>query len=236
MPEPRAALITRPLEDSRREADALEAAGIPSEIWPLTAIRPVATRCWVPPTVDGLLLTSGHGARAFAALSDRRDLPALCVGARTAEIARGLGFAAMPGGGDAAALARFAIGSGLRHFFHPRGRDTAADLPALLKPSGQHVTEAVLYAAEETGPPPSPVAHALASGRIGAVGLWTARNATHFARHLTTLNAAPGLVAVAISEAAARPLADSALTLRIADMPTGPAMRAALVETLGAPT
>lgn len=227
---PRAVLLTRPIEDSRRLAETLEEDGIPTEIWALTAIRPVATALRVPPTVDGLLFTSGHGARAFAMLSDRRDLPALCVGQRTAGIARGLGFASRAAGGDAAELARFAVGSGLRHFFHPRGRDTAADLPGLLARSGQRVSEAVVYAAEETGPPASPAAHALASGRIGVVGFWSARNATIFARHRAEgLAMASDIVAVAISARAAEPLEQTGFSrIAVAGRPDGPAMLTAL--------
>jgi len=202
-------LLTRPLEDSREIAARLAARGVPSEIWPLTAIRPVATALGVPPTADGLLFTSAHGVRALAALDPRRDLPALCVGARTAEIARRAGFAgALPAGGTAEALAALASVSGLRHFFHPRGRETAVDLAGLLAAKGIAVTDAVAYAAEETGPPPAPVAHALADGRIGAVSVWSRRNAEILAAHLRAGRAAlaPGIAAVAISARAAEPL------------------------------
>ncbi|MEM9145408.1 MAG: uroporphyrinogen-III synthase [Pseudomonadota bacterium] len=230
-------LITRPLEDSRAVAAQLESDGIETLIWPLTAIRPVATAIAVPPLVDGLLFTSAHGARAFAALSQRRDLPALCVGHRTAEIARQLGFAAVPSGGDAAALARMAVGSGLRHFFHPRGRDTTGDLPGQLQTSGQRVSEAVVYAAEETGPPPAPVAHALASGRIAAIGFWSPRNARIFARHRADgLAMAHAIHAVVISPRAADPLAaagfDGVVT---AAKPEGGAMLDALRAIAGTP-
>lgn len=229
-PRERAVLLTRPLEDSRRTAGPLEADGIPCEIWPLTEIRPVTMTLGVPATADALLITSAHGARAFCALSDRRDLPALCVGTRTAAVARGLGLAAMAAGPDAAALARFAIGSGMRHFFHPRGRDTATDLAALLAPSGQRVTEAVLYAAEETGPPDAPVRHALASGRIGVAGFWSARAAAIFARHRAQGLAMEGTpLAVAISTRAAEPLSACGFAgVRVAARPDGAAMLACL--------
>ncbi len=230
----RAVLVTRPLEEARETAERLAAEGVEALLWPLTAIRPVATALPVPPTADALLITSAHGARAFAALSPRRDLPALCVGERTARVARSLGLAAVPAGGDAEALARMALGTGARHFLHPRGRDTAADLPARLAPAGRRVTEAVVYAAEETGPCPAPVAHALGSGRIGAVGLWSARNAAILARRLAGgLALAPGVTAVAISARAAEPLRGAGFArVAVAAEPAGPAMVAALAAAV----
>ncbi|GMG82706.1 hypothetical protein LNKW23_19190 [Paralimibaculum aggregatum] len=227
----RAVLLTRPLEDSRALADGLAEEGIQAEIWPLTAIRPLAMSLKLPPTLDGLLFTSAHGVRAFAGLAPRRDLPALCVGRRTADVARRLGFAgALSAGPDAEALARAASMSGLRHFFHARGRDAAADLKAMLAARGVHVTEAVLYAAEETGPPPAPVAHALGSGAIGLVTLWSRRNAEIFARRMAAPGAlAPGLRGLAISARAAEPLAALGLaSVTVAEAPDGAAMRAAI--------
>lgn len=208
-PETRAVLLTRPLGDSRAIAERLAAEGVPSEIWPLTAVRPIEMAMTVPPTVDGLLFTSAHGVQAFAALVGRRDLPALCVGTGTRDAARRAGFTgALAGGGTAEALATFASMSGLRHFFYPRGRDVSADLRRMLAARGVAVSERVVYAAEETGPPPAPVAHALASGRIGTVGLWSRRNAEILRAHIEAgrVRLGPGIAAVAISEKAADPL------------------------------
>lgn len=224
----RAVLLTRPLAESRALAERLADDGIDSEIWPLTAIRPTMESVRLPPTVDGLLVTSAHGIRALASLSPRRDLPALCVGKRTAEVARGLGFSgAIAAGGDAQALAALAAGSGLRHFFHARGKDTAADLPALLRAGRQRVTEAVVYSAEETGPPPRSVAHALARGAVSLITLWSARNAAIFARRAADGQAviAPGTSALAISSRAADPLIDAGFRkVNIASSPDAAAM------------
>ncbi|MGF1446161.1 MAG: uroporphyrinogen-III synthase [Pikeienuella sp.] len=224
-------LITRPLPDSRTLAETLEEEGIACEIWPLTAVRPLAMRLTLPPTLDGLLFTSAHGARAFAALSERRDLPAFCVGQATATVARGLGFAsAVAAGGDVQKLAALASLTGLRHFLHARGRDAAGDLAGDLANRGVRVSEAVLYAAEETGPAPAPVAHALATGRISLVTLWSARNAEIFARRIAAPGLlAPGLAALAISPAAARALHGLPFAaLHVAQSPSAAAMRAAI--------
>ena len=231
----RAVLVTRPLEESRAFAARLAEDGVASEIWPLTRIVPVMTAPAVPPTVDGLIVTSGHGLRAFASLTGRRDLPVLAVGERTAEIARGLGFRlVLSAGGDARALRDLALQAGLRHLFYPRGRDVSADLAGDLDAARIRVSEAVLYAAEETGPPPAPVAHALASGRVGVVTAWSARGAAILARHLAAHPVAgPSPAAVAISARAAHPLDGIGFTdIIIAHAPTAGAMRGAVLRAV----
>jgi uroporphyrinogen-III synthase len=224
-------LLTRPLEDSRALAETLEAEDIDPLIWPLTRIVPAVTALKLPPTTGGLLFTSANGVRAFAALVDRRDLPALCVGKATAEAAHKSGFRdCFTADGDARALAELARRSGIREFFHPRGRDAAGDLKGWLAETGQRVTEAVLYQAEETGPPPAPVAAALARGAVDLVTIWSRRGAAILARHLATSGATldkTGLLA--ISPAAAEPLEASGFHLiLLADAPNAAAMLAAI--------
>ena len=225
-PEPeRAVLLTRPLEDSRRVAARLEAEGIPVEIWPLTRIVPCMSDLRLPPGTDGVLASSAHGVRAFAALTGRRDLPVLAVGARTAEVARSLGFVAFEAGGDARALADLARRSGLSHLFYPRGAEVSTDMAAALGPHPR-LTEAVVYAAEETGAAPSPVAHALASGRIAAVAVWSRRAGEILARRLSP-QGAPAMVAV--SARAALALAEAGFAdIVVAERPDSAGMMAAL--------
>jgi uroporphyrinogen-III synthase len=204
-------LLTRPLEDSRALAETLEAEGIEPLIWPLTRIVPTVTALKLPIATDALLFTSANGVRALAALVERRDLPALCVGEATARAARKAGFRdCFSAGGDARALADLARRSGIRDFFHPRGADAAGDLKGWLAETGQQVAEAIVYEAGETGPPPAPIAAALARGEVGLVTVWSRRGATILARHLANLGAGledTGLLA--ISPAAAEPLAAS---------------------------
>jgi uroporphyrinogen-III synthase len=228
-------LLTRPLEDSRALAEALEAEAIDPLIWPLTRIVPTRTALKLPPATGGLLFTSANGVRALAALSGRRDLPALCVGKATAQAARRAGFRdCFAAGGDARALADLARQSGIREFFHPRGRDAAGDLKGWLAESGQRVTEAVLYQAEETGPPPAPVAAALARGTIDLVTIWSRRGAAILARHLSSsgsgTSASLGTTGLlAMSPAAAEPLEASGFhRIALAEAPDGAAMLAAI--------
>ena len=109
-------LLTRPERDSREIAAELAAHGVASVIWPLTRIERVARRVSLPDEAEALLFTSGNGVRAFAEACARRDLPALCVGARTAALAREAGFVDVRSAeGDATALTRLAAG----HFRKP---------------------------------------------------------------------------------------------------------------------
>src|SRR5690606_20329328 len=56
---------------------------------PVFAIEPIPAAI---PDFDALAFTSANGVREFARLSSRRDAPVFCVGARTAEEARNIGF------------------------------------------------------------------------------------------------------------------------------------------------
>jgi len=232
-------LLTRPEADSRAIAERLEARGFACLIWPLTRIVPLAEHLELPAGVEALLVTSAHGLGAFAALSPRRDLPVLTVGARTAKRARALGFTEVASAnGGIAALADLARARGHRHYLYPRGREVAGDLGAALAGSGQRVSETVLYAAEEAGPPPAKVAAALAAGRIGRVTVWSRRNAAILARHLAAGLAArlEATTLVAISPAAAAPLAEAGFArVVIAERPDAAAMEAALLEGRHAP-
>lgn len=227
-------LLTRPPEDSRAVAEALALDGIECLIWPLTRIVPVSDAPDIPPDTGGLLFTSANGVRIFAALSPRRELPALCVGDATAEAARRAGFGDVrSAGGDARALAELARRSGIAAFLHARGRDAAADLADWLDATGQRVTEAVIYHAAEappTEPAPAPVQAALASGSVGLVTVWSHRGAQILARRLTGMRARLDATdLLAISAAAARPLAAAGFRCSlVAEAPGGAAMLAAI--------
>jgi uroporphyrinogen-III synthase len=224
-------LLTRPLDDSRAVAEILEAEEINALIWPLTRIVPTVMELELPFRTGGLLFTSANGVQALAALVERRDLPALCVGKATAGAARKAGFRdCFSANGDARALAELARRSGLNDFFHPRGHDAAGDLKGWLAETGQRVTEAVLYRAQETGPPPAPVEAALNRGKIDLVTIWSRRGAAILARHLARVGAAlQDTDLLAISPAAAEPLAESGLRrILVAEAPDGAAMLTAI--------
>jgi uroporphyrinogen-III synthase len=222
-------LLTRPLEDSRALAEILEPDGIEALIWPLTRIVPTVMELKLPLRTGGLLFTSANGVRAFAALVERRDLPALCVGRATAEVARKAGFRnCFSANGDARALADLARRSGIDDFFHPRGHDTAGDLAGWLAGTGQRVTEAVLYEAQETGPPPASIGALLNRGKIDLVTVWSSRGAAILARQLANSGAKlQDTDLLAISPAAAQPLGASGFRrILVAEAPDRAAMLA----------
>lgn len=224
-------LLTRPLEDSRKLAETLEGEGVTSLIWPLTRIVPTVTALKLPFATGGLLFTSANAVRAFAALIKRRDLPALCVGEATAMAARKAGFRdCFAAGGDSSALAELARKSGIREFFHPRGRDAAGDLKSWLAETGHRVTDAVVYQAEETGPPPAPVAGELARGAVDLVTVWSPRAGAILADYFSATAVMLGNSGLlTISRAAAEPLASVGFKQNlVAETPDKAAMLAAI--------
>jgi len=232
----RLALLTRPLEESRQIAERLAEEGLNSLLWPLTRIVATGDGIALPPGVDALIVTSAHGIRAFASLNPRRDLPVLAVGGRTAQTARGLGFpGVVTAEGDAEALIALVRATGFRRLFYPRGRDVSVDLVAALSGPARAVTEAVVYAAEETGPPPRPALHAMATGRVGIATVWSRRHGAILAKHLDQgLSFRRDRTAlVAISDSAAAPLAAAGFAeTRIAVQPDAQAMVAAILAAV----
>ena len=70
-------LVTRPEEDAAALVAALKARGHEALVEPMLTVAP-APGVTPPLDLDGvqaLLFTSANGARAFARLSERRDLP-----------------------------------------------------------------------------------------------------------------------------------------------------------------
>lgn len=227
-------LLTRPLSDSRRFAEMLEPESVDCLIWPLMRIVPTTSAAKFPIGIGGLLVTSSHGIRAFAALDKRRDLPVLCVGARTASVARDLGFGlVLSADGDVEALARLAPGTGIRHFLYPCGRDVARNLQAILEPGGQRVTDVILYDAVPAGPPAAPVEAALRSGALSAITIWSKRNAEMLVQWCAENGGARTFTVpiVAISEAAANPCLEAGFQhVEAAGSPDAAGMLARLLE------
>ena len=229
-------LRTRPVDESRALAEALAAEGIDALVWPLTRIWPTEQAPEIPGETEGLLFTSANAVRVFARLSARRDLPALCVGAATAQAAREAGFTEVRSAeGDARALVRLAVDSGIPAFLHPRGRHAAGDIAGWLGESGRQVAELVIYEAVEAGPPSAAVAEALGAGGVDLVTVWSPRGAEILARRLPEIGAfLEGTDLLAISAVAARPLAGAGFrATRLAAEPSGAAMLAGIRAAAG---
>jgi uroporphyrinogen-III synthase len=206
-------LLTRPEAESREFAAALAAHGIGAVVAPLLAIVPVGSQPLDLAGVQALLVTSANGARALAARTTRRDLPALAVGGATARALTDAGFADMrKAGGDATALvdlARRALDPAQGALLWASGEDTAADLAGALAKSGFAVRRAVLYRAEAAPALPENARRALAEDALDGVALFSPRSAGILLR----LVAAAGLArhcarldAFCLSAAVAAPL------------------------------
>lgn len=179
-------LLTRPRPDAEAFAEALAARGHEALIEPLLEIT-LAAPSALPPELDAfqaLLITSANGLRAFAALTERRDLPVFAVGPASAEAATAAGFARVESAaGDVEALAhmvraRLSPKDGV--LLHAAGTVQAGDLKGELEAAGFTVTRAVLYTAEAATRLSDAARAALRAGRVDAVALFSPRTAETF--------------------------------------------------------
>jgi len=226
-------LITRPIEDAKPLADALNERGVEVLIEPLLEIRHLDGAELDLDGVQALLFTSANGVRAFAALSPRRDLKALTVGDGSAEAARQAGFSNVESAkGDVEALAALVVDrlkpeDGI--LFHAAGTVTAGDLKARLEGLGYRVRRAQLYEAKiATALSPETRAN-LTLGGIDAVLLFSPRTAGTFAELWQAAGSPPlaRIHALCLSAAVAREIGNLGwAAVEIADRPDLPSMLA----------
>ena len=230
-----AVLLTRAEAENARFARQLDAVGIAHLSWPLAKIDQLDTKIELQHGTEAIVFTSANGVRAFAGLCAIRDLPALCVGDRTTEVARQAGFAdAIRAGGTGAELLEELPNHTYRRLYYPRAEDISKDLRAGL-PHDFELQEQIVYAARPTGPPESKVADALASGRIAIVTIWSRRNAQILEDYLTNSSYFPleALKLVAISENASEPLNNAGFErVLIARTPDASGMLSAIFAAL----
>src|SRR5262245_7791977 len=226
-------LITRPIEDARPLADALEERGIAVLIEPLLEIRHLEDAEIDLDGVQALLFTSANGVRAFAALSPRRELKVFTVGDGSADAARQAGFANVESAkGDVEALAALVVDrlkaeDGI--LFHAAGTVTAGDLKTRLEGLGYQVRRAQLYEAKIASALSTETRANLTLGGIDAVLLFSPRTAATFAE-LWQAAGAPSLgriQALCLSAAVAREIGNLGWAgVEIADRPDLPSMLA----------
>ena len=236
-------LITRPIEDARPLADALEERGIEVLIEPLLEIRHLEDAEIDLDGVQALLFTSANGVRAFAALSPRRDLKVLTVGDGSADAARQAGFPNVESAkGDVEALAALVVDrlkaeDGI--LFHAAGTVTAGDLKTRLESLGYPVRRAQLYEAKIATALSTETRANLTLGGIDAVLLFSPRTAATFAE-LWQAAGSPSLGrihALCLSAAVAREIGNLGWAgVEIADRPDLPSMLALVdaVDSKGA--
>jgi uroporphyrinogen-III synthase len=229
-PSPRI-LVTRSEPGASETAARLRAAGFEAIIEPLFAIAPIEA---VIPDFDALAFTSANGARQFARLSPRRDARVFCVGARTAEAARDVGFSeVVSADGDVNALAdtiarRLPREARLLHVGNAESRGDLAERLSGLGHAARFV--AVFHAVPASSPGPRLAAVLGGETSVDAVMIHSPRAATILAGFADRAGAKGGLPIVAISEAAAAPLAGRAARVEIAATPDESALISALAR------
>ncbi|WP_340116266.1 uroporphyrinogen-III synthase [Pelagibius sp. 7325] len=210
-------LVTRPREDAPGLVADLEARGHAVMLEPLLTIRPRDPAVWPDghENAQALLVTSANGARAFARLDARRDLPVYAVGDASAAAARALGFAEVHSAAgnvdDLAALVKRRLDPARGPLLHPAAGKLAGDLQGTLRAAGFTVLRAVLYDAVPVTALSKDCIRGLNGGLIDAATFFSPRTAAGF----VNLVEAAGLgdtcrrvVAVCLSPAVAEALCD----------------------------
>jgi uroporphyrinogen-III synthase len=191
--------VTRAPPQAEATAMRLRMLGYEPVLAPLLTIERLSFDTNVD-DVQALLFTSANGVAAFAAASEARDVPALCVGDATAAAAREAGFrAALSADGDAAALAALAqdkLDPRGGRLVHIAGAHVAGDLVGLLAGAGFDVERRIAYEAHAAAKLPQAF-----DERIDIVLFHSARAAETFLR-LGAPNAS-GLTAACLSPAVA---------------------------------
>lgn len=223
-------IMTRPLAQSERFAAEVAA------MWdgPLRVIiSPLIEIVRVPaeqPDVNTLIFTSANGVDAAQAMDFPKGMTAWCVGAKTAQIAKAAGFETITGPGDADGLVASLISAApIGSFAHIRGKHARGDIAAHLIMAGIDCVDVVAY--DQMSRKLSAQAHAaLCATDPVTFPLFSPRTCTILGEQGPFT--AP-VHAVALSHAVKGAL-DPRLgwDAVVADAPSGPAMRDAVIAAL----
>ena len=225
-------LLTRPRAASERFADMLRAelGQVAVAILPLMDIAPLVDSLDLD-GVAALIFTSAAGVEVFADLTPDRDLPAWCVGDRTATAARAIGLRATSAGGDAAALiAVMTQAQPTGRLLHLHGAHTRGDVADHLTKAGLRAEARAIYD-QISLPPDDAFAAAMAHRGPVIAPLFSPRSAALFAQALgsQTPDLTPVALSAAVRDALPEPLAAKAV---VAAAPDAPAMISAIAALI----
>jgi len=210
-------LLTRPLEDSRRLADALAASRHEVLIEPLLDIEILAPAL----ELDGVQAVAVSSRHALAFLAGRADaeaerlrrLPLFAVGGATAEAARAAGFAAVEDAdGNATALGRLLaewLDPSAGAVLHLAGDSVAPALAETLAAAGIALRRATTYRAHEAHALSTVCRAALQAEQLDGATFLSPRTAATFvrlAREAGVTERCRGLAAFCLSLAVAKAL------------------------------
>lgn len=224
-------VLTRPRGASERFVAALRAelGPVPVVIAPVMEIVPTGV---VPDLAgaSGLVFTSAAGVAVFAGLSARRDLPAWCVGARTAQAARDIGLVAQSAEGDADALVAAILGQRPEgRLVHLCGTHSRGDVADRLAAAGLWAEAQAIYDQPALGTNPDLTAALAHPGPI-IVPLFSPRSAALFAG---LAGDGADVIPVALSAAVRAALpADLARRAHVAETPDAAAMIRAVAAVM----
>jgi uroporphyrinogen-III synthase len=230
-------LVTRPLDDARDTAAQLAVRGHEAIVAPLLSVRFHDGHALHLDGVQALLFTSANGVRALARRTSLRDFAVFTVGSQTAEAAREAGFTDVHNAdGNVETLAetvRAAIKPKVGTLVHAAGAEAEGRLAALLSAAAFKVRTEVLYDVPAIAELPAAARDAIAADAVDAVLIFSARSAQVFVDSVGKAGlaaACASIIAVCISEAAAKPLAALVFReIRIAPKPN----QISLLDCLG---
>lgn len=229
-------LITRPAEDSAKIQQELAVRGIDCQVDPMLCIRPLDNASLELEGAQGLLFTSSNGVRAFARQSERRDMPAYCVGDETARTAQTEGFREVhAAAGNVGRLAAY-VATHARpengRMIHVAGSVSAGNLAGILKDAGFAVDRVPLYEAVPATGLSQETKDAIARQLLDAALFFSPRTAATFVSLVKAARLEGGCRAVdacCLSAAVAQALAELPWRrIIVATQPTRAAMLAML--------
>jgi uroporphyrinogen-III synthase len=223
--------ITRAPPGAEETARRLADLGFQAVVAPVLAIRPLRPAIDLT-DVGALAFTSANAVRAFAALTEARDLRVFAVGDGTARTAAAAGFAGVVSAdGDVAALVRVIVAQadGLTGMvLHPAAAAPAGDLAGDLVASGIPVRSVAVYESVDAEVPTEMLAGV---GGFDGVVVHSPRAGRRVAEILRGVSA-QGLRAWCLSPAVAATLAGLDIGPVItAPLPTEDALLSLIVET-----
>ncbi len=214
-------LVLRAEEDAQRTAAKLRKMGFAPVVSPVLAV--IGLNAAIPPgDYDAILATSAKGMEHAG--PPREKIPLHVVGAKTAEVARGLGWAPQLVAGNAKALLPLLHERYPRpaHFLYIAARDRQRILEDGLATAGHRLTLIETYAAEAAQTLSPEAIAALAAREIAVVLHYSKRSVEIFLALVDKAGLRQTLAAtehLALSREVAAPLIALGLSPRIAEEP-----------------
>jgi len=175
----------------------------------------------------GLIFTSENGVRAFAQAYGKHNVPAYCVGERTADAARAAGLRAFSANGSADDLVTMIKGADVKGvLLHVRGEHSRGDIAGRLD---HQIDELVAY--RQVPVPLCEKAREIVAGKRRVIlPLFSPRTAQLFFKHDLQINAPLQVVAIsnAVNEVILGTNPAENVDIFIAEKPDAAAMLAAI--------